>query len=122
MCLGVIFFAFILLRVHQTSQICKFISFAKFGKFETLFLQVFFLNIALLFPWNLHMLDVLILSYISLTPYSFHFQFFLCSLNWIISIDLISISLTFTSVIFADGPIKLFSYFRYYIFQFKIPI
>lgn len=76
---------------------------------EHYFFKYFFLILLSFFFWNLHILDLLILPYISLTPYSFHFQFFLCYLNWIISIDLFSISLTFTSVIFLTG---LSSYFH----------
>lgn len=73
-------FVFILFRVHEVSQTCEVLFFVRIGKFQ-LYTDMYFLSLSLSLSFTENLvtciLDLLILSHMSLTLFSFQL-FFLC--------------------------------------------
>lgn len=96
-CLGMDFVGFILLRIHSVSGVCRFMSFTEFKKFSAI-TSSNPLSVPLAFSSpcgtsTVQILDLLLLSHKSLSHYDFFSNlFFLCYLNWVISIVLSSYS------------------------------
>ena len=114
-CIDMDFFGFILFEIHSASWICKFMSFAKFGKFSDIneSLNAFSDLAFFFFPFKAQMtwmLDLFIV--VSQDPEAlfnfFFFSFFLCYSDWVIAIVLSSTSLLLSSFLLLSLPIEFF--------------
>lgn len=129
MCLGVVFFVFVLLGVFSASCICKRMTFTKLRKFPSLCLQILFIPHCLpcLLPLpGTHMLDLW--NCLQVTVTQIFSNIFSCYSNCIISIDLALSLQTLSSItsnilwsssrnffllnIFSKSHISIYKYFH----------